>query len=288
MNQNPNRNPAVLVLLLPLLFIFFMFMPFGNSLIGGVFFTIIFQFAFIAIFIAIIVRVVRRGQITPQNFAQNYHPITQSKVKGQINPVFFPAIGVFLVAILIMGIAFRESSFFITFLVIFSFVMIFAFAIHYSRTVLKGPTKTPDAYQDPFAIQRKKAYGEEVDQEAFKIDPKNRYADKVEQSSSNVIEKSRYADKAEQSAFNVTKTSGATQKADHRAMTFDKSLTDLVRKDQSAYNSTRTSDERKGDAVRNAGYYGMRKVGPNSTCLSCGKPVSKEDIYCKNCGKALF
>lgn len=287
MNQNPNRNPAVLVLLLPLLFIFFMFMPFGNSLIGGVFFTIIFQFAFIAIFIAIIVRVVRRGQITPQNFARNYRPISQSTLKGQINPAFFPVIGIFILVFLFFGIA-SENFFFLIFPILFVFILVFAFAINASRTGVTGWTKTPDAYQDPFAIQRKKAYGDTADQAAFTLDSKSRYADKAEQSSSNVIEKSRYADKAEQSAFNVTKTSGATQKADHRAMTFDKSLTDLVRKDQSAYNSTRSSDERKGDAVRNAGYYGMRKVGPNSTCLSCGKPVSKEDIYCKNCGKALF
>ncbi|MHC1734446.1 MAG: zinc ribbon domain-containing protein [Erysipelotrichaceae bacterium] len=287
MNQNPNRNPAVLVLLLPLLFIFFIFMPFGNSLLGGIIFTVFFQFAFIAIFIAIIVKVVRRGQVTPQNFAQNYRPISQSSVKGQINPAFFPVIGIFFLVLLFFGFA-SESNFILIFLILFSFIFIFASAIHFNRTGVKGSTKTPDAYQDPFAIQRKKAYGDTADQAAFTVDSKSRYADKAEQSSSNVIEKSRYADKAEQSAFSVSKTSDATQKADHRAMTFDKSLTDLVRKDQSAYNSTRSSDERKGDAVRNAGYYGMRKVGPNSTCLSCGKPVSKEDIYCKNCGKALF
>jgi len=287
MNQNPNRNPAFLVLLLPLLFIFFIFMPFGNSLVGGILFTVFFQFAFIAIFIAIIVKVVRRGQITPQNFAQNYRPISQSTLKGQINPAFFPVIGILFLVLIFFGFV-SESNFLMIFLVLFSFVFIFVSAIRFNRTGMKGSTKTPDAYQDPFAVQRKKAYGDTADQAAFTVDSKSRYADKAEQSSSNVIEKSRYADKAEQSAFSVNKTSDATQKADHRAMTFDKSLTDLVRKDQSAYNSTRSSDERKGDAVRNAGYYGMRKVGPNSTCLSCGKPVSNEDIYCKNCGKALF
>lgn len=287
MNQNPNRNTGFLVLLIPILFIFFFFMPFGNSLIGGFFFTFFFQIAFIAIFISIIVRVVRRGQVTPQNFAQNYRPISQSTVKGQINPAFFPVIGIFILVFLFFGIA-SENFFFLIFPILFVFILVFAYAINASRTGVTGWTKTPNAYQDPFAIQRKKAYGEEADQDAFKIDPKNRYADKAEQSSSNVIEKSRYADKAEQSAFSVSKTSDATQKADHRAMTFDKSLSDFVRKDQSAYNSTRSSDERKGDAVRNAGYYGMRKVGPNSTCLSCGKPVTNEDIYCKNCGKALF
>jgi len=270
MNQNPNRNPAVLVLLLPLLFIFFVFMPFGNSLEGGFAFTFIFQIIFISIFISIIMRVVRRVRVTPQNFAQNYRPISQRSIKGQVNPMFFPIIGVFIFVFLFLGIS-SENFFFLIFPILFAFIMVLAYAINASRTGTTGSIKNPDTYSDPFAVQRKKAYGEEADQAAFKVDSKYRYADKSDQSISNYIDKSKYADRAEQSSSNVIDKSRYADKAD-----------------QSAFNSTRSSDERKGDAVRNAGYYGMRKVGPNSTCLSCGKPVSKEDIYCKNCGKALF
>ncbi|TFG83713.1 MAG: hypothetical protein E4G74_00785 [Erysipelotrichales bacterium] len=74
----------------------------------------------------------------------------------------------------------------------------------------------------------------------------------------------------------------------HTSRTTGLTRSDTNKNDQSAFMVERSASDRLGDGVRHAKNYGMRKVGPNNTCLSCQNPVGDDDIYCHKCGKALF